>query len=187
MSGLAASTRVDHGDGMTKHVLALAVAALGLFAVTVSSDAAAATTYSLGGGMGSQSFGSCAYGRIYGDIVSHDSGTMALPSGTYYARMGASTSWQIMRNSTTDNTQYGGYVKLEIIERAVFGAETVRTAYVRSFDSNGQNADSPSNQELGSFVASNSGSVYFARVTTNAWGCAGRAFMINTRAELVAE
>ncbi len=108
--------------------------------------------------------------------------------------MGASTSWNIKKDGTTDQSiQFAGMVKLEIIELAIFGGETVRTSYVRSYDSWGLygfevsfGMNMPDNQEFGSFVASASTSKYFARVTAWSTSCS-RAYMINTRVELVAE
>ncbi len=177
-----------------KKLLLVCAAAAGLSTVSFAPDANAGTTFSLGGGMGSAAAGTCGLTRDFDGISVHSSGQITLPSGTYRPFMGASTSWNIKKSGTTDpSIPYAGTVKLEIIEVAVFGAETVRTAYVRSFDSAGVYASTitlggpqPDNQEFGSFVASAPGSKYLARVTAWSSSCSF-AHMINTRVELVSD
>jgi hypothetical protein len=169
------------------------IAGLGFFALTtlaIVPTASASTTYSFGNGMGSQAFGTCNAYRTYWqyDVV-HQHGPFTLPSGTYRPLMGTSTVWQIKKANTTDQSiPFMGELRLEVVEIAIFGAETVRSSYVRSFDSSGMYAGGAAdNREFGSFVvAANNTSQFVVRVTASAGPCSV-AYMKDVRLELTKE
>lgn len=168
--------------------------ALGIFAISTLAFvpmAGASATYNFGGGMGSQAFGVCGTGgqRSFWSAPSvHSTGQVALPPGTYRPFMGSTTSWQVKNTSSDFSQPFAGMVKLEVIEVAIFGGETIRSSYVRSVDSIGQfPSEVQDNQEFGSFVvpASNT-SKFILRATAVAGGCA-QAYIINVRVELVSD
>ncbi|AKV01242.1 hypothetical protein AKJ09_07905 [Labilithrix luteola] len=165
-----------------------------LSTLSFAPDAKAAVTMTLGGGLGSQATGSaCGAPHQFEGFSVHSSSPVSLPDGTYRAFMGGSTSWQIKKFNTTDpDIPIQGFVRVDVIEVSVFGAETIRASYVRSLDTSGvygatatTGALIPDNQEFGTFVAgANSGARYIVRGTAWSDACS-RAYVINVRVDLV--
>jgi len=165
-------------------------AGLAFFTLTtlaIVPKASASTTFSFGNGMGSQAFGTCNAQRTYWQWeVVHQHGPFSLAAGTYRPLMGSSTVWQIKKANTTDQSiPFMGELKLEVIEIAIFGGETVRSSYVRTFDSSGTYVAIADNQEFGAFVVpANNSSQFSVRVTASAGPCS-QAYMKNVRLDLI--
>jgi hypothetical protein len=168
---------------MKTTLLGLATLSLGI--VSFTSDASAATAYHLGT-LSATSVGSSSCQDIRDDYwitdpVSHkfDTNAMTLPQGVYRPML-AGGQWRITKSANFKNTWllYSGYVKAEIIEVAVFGAETVRSTFVRGIANFGyEDTKVPLDQDFAPFyVPGNNGSSYKLRITTWAQRCTKSQF-----------